>query len=231
MRNIFLVPLKLIFGCNGVNLVSTAKDMAKVAWDLPRHNNFIYINQNSLDDEFFLEAKSTLGNGYVYIILSSTGSPAANLISTFTGKQYAHTSLSFDEELKTLISYNGGNGIADPGMNHEKIEFFHQKEDACYVIYKLKATKHQKEIILEEVRKINERGSSYNVLGLFLSYKMRANIMYCSQFVYSMLQSAGLAYFTVKPEKVHPIDFVDRDKQGKLEFCRKVFLKDVNEVK
>lgn len=212
-----------------MNVVSTATDVVKVSHDLPRHNNFIYTNQSSIGNEFFSAAKNTLGNGYMYIILSSTGSPASNLISTFTGEKYAHTSLSFDEELETLVSYNGGNGIAAPGMNQEKIEFFHQKEDASFVVYKLEATKQQKEIILEEVKRINETGSSYNVLGLFVPFKIRENIMYCSQFVYSMLQSAGLSYFTIKPEKVQPIDFVDRDKQGKLEFCRQVFLKGMHE--
>ncbi len=205
-------------------------DIVKISRDLPRHNNFTYTNQNSIGTEFFSAAQNTLGNGYMYIILSSTGSPASNLISTFTGEKYAHTSLSFDEELETLVSYNGGNGIAAPGMNQEKIEFFHQKEDASFVVYKLEATKQQKAIILEEVKRINETGSSYNVLGLFLPFKIRENIMYCSQFVYSMLRSAGLTYFTIQPEKVQPVDFLDRDTQGKLEFCRQVFFEGMYEV-
>ncbi len=229
MRKIFLLPLILILGCTEVNMISTARDVDRVIWDLPRHSNFIYVNQNSVGEEFFAAAERTLDNGFVYIILSSTGSPAANLISTFTGEQYAHTSLSFDEQLETIFSYNGGNGISAPGMNQEKIEYFNQKEDASFVIYKLRATNHEKKIILSEVQKINETGSSYNVLGLFMPIQIRANTMYCSQFVYTMLNTAGINYFKIHPGKVQPIDFVERDHQRKLEFCRKVLLKDLAE--
>jgi hypothetical protein len=226
MRRIFLLPIILVFGCVQINMISTVSDVGKVAWDLPRHNNFVYINQNAIDQEFFAAAEKNLNNGYVYLVLSSTGSPAANLISAFTGQEYAHTSLAFDEELQIIVSYNGGNGVAEPGMNKEIVEHFHQKPDAKLIVYRLKATKDQKRIILNEIRRINNAGSSYNILGLFLPFKIRENIMYCSQFVYTVLKAAELDYFEISPEKVQPIDFIIRDTGGKLEFCRKIALKD-----
>ncbi|MDO9576930.1 MAG: hypothetical protein Q7J16_03515 [Candidatus Cloacimonadales bacterium] len=229
MLKLFLLPLLFIFGCAEVNLISTGRDIGKVALDLPRHNNLVYVNRNSINEDFFQAVENTLDNGFVYIILSSTGSPAANLISTFTGQEYAHTSLAFDEDLKTIVSYNGGNGISEPGMNQEIVEYFHQKEDANLIVYRLQATRREKKIILNEVKKINETGSSYNILGLFLPFKIRENTMYCSQFVYTMLQAAGLDYFEIQPGKVQPIDFVEKDQQGKLEFCRKIVLKDLAE--
>lgn len=225
-KKIVFFWLLFLCGCSPINVFHTVRDAAKVAADLPRHNNLIYVNRNSLSREFFAAAEETLDNGYLYIILSSTGSPAANLISTFTKEQYAHTSLSFDEELQTIVSYNGGNGIWEPGMNPEIVEFFQQKEDARLLVYRLEATSRQKKIILEEVRKINETGSSYNILGLFLPFQLRANTMYCSQFVYTMLQTAGLAYFEILPDKVQPMDFVERDRQGKLKFIRRIELKE-----
>ncbi|MCF7815345.1 MAG: hypothetical protein K9N40_12795, partial [Candidatus Cloacimonetes bacterium] len=220
---IFSIIIIFLSGCNQVNLVSSGSDIAKVIWNLPQHNNLVYQNKNTLDENFFEKAESTLDNGFLYIILSSTGSPAANLISTFTKQEYAHTSISFDENLETVVSYNGGNGIAAPGMNWETVDFFNQKEDASYIIYRLHANKDQKKQVLNKVRQINEQGSSYNFLGLFLPFKMRENIMYCSQFVYSLLITAGLDYFQIDPCKVQPIDFIRLDYDRKLEFCGTVF--------
>lgn len=217
-------------GCSQLNLLSTGRDLAKVAWDLPHHNNFVYQNRNSLGDDFFRLAESTLNNGYLYIVLSSTGSPASNLINTFTGQEYAHTSLSFDEELKTVVSYNGGNGVNAPGMNKEEMEFFNQKEDAKIMIYKLTANEEQKRKVLQKVREINKQGSSYNILGLFFPLPMRDNVMYCSQFVYQLLVVAELDYFQIAPDRVRPIDFVRLDDQGMLEFYQTIFLKDLKNI-
>jgi len=229
MRNLLYLLIVLLSGCARINIFTTVRDAAKVVCDLPRHNNIIYVNRNSITEDFFQAAETTLENGHIYIVLSSTGSPAANLISTFTQEQFAHTSLAFDEDLRTIVSYNGGNGLAAPGLNQEQVGFFYQKENACFAVFELPASRLQKEIMLQEIRKINETGSSYNIMGLFMPIKLRENVMYCSQFVYIMLQKADLAYFEIKPEEVTPIDFIERDDQKKLKFCRKVYLRELSE--
>lgn len=206
---------------------NAARDIKDIVKDLPRHNAFNYVNKRSLNEEYFKTAKETLDNGYVYIVLSSTGSPAGKLIGKVTKKEYAHASLSFDEELKTIVSFNGGENIFSPGLNQEMIEFFNKKSDANIVVYKLEANRKQKEKILEEVKKINDQGSSYNLLGLFFPYSHRKNIMFCSQFVYTMLKVGELNYFDKKPEEVKPTDFVELDYERKLEFCTKIFVKDI----
>lgn len=206
---------------------STRKNISKLIKELPRHNPIEYINKNSINENYYKIAEETLDNGYMYIVLSSTGSPAGETIRKVTGKEYSHVSLAFDEELKTIISYNGGNGIYSPGLNKEDIEFFHQKEDANIIIYRIKATKEQKTKIFDEIKKINEQGSSYNALGLLLPYSYKDNIMVCSQFVYKMLQSAGLNYFDKIPEKVRPTDFVELDYERQLEYYSKIFIKDI----
>lgn len=204
-----------------------SKDLKALVKDLPRHNAFNYINKSSLNEGYFEIAENMLDNGYLYIVLSSTGSAAGELICKVTKKEYSHASLSFDEELKTIISYNGGENIYSPGLNQEMIEFFNQKQDANIIIYKVKASRKQKEMILEEIRKINEQGSSYNVLGLFLSYSHKKNIMFCSQFVYTMLKVGELNYFDKKPEEVRPTDFVELDYERKLEYCTRIFINDI----
>lgn len=202
-------------------------DLGKIIKDIPRHNSFIYLNKLSLDEEYFKNAKKSLYNGYIYIILSATGSPAGETIRKFIRKDYTHASLSFDEELKTIVSYNGGNDIGSPGLNNEMLEFFNQKEDSNIIVYKLKATKEQKKKILNEIERINKQGSSYNTVGLVVPYSFRANIMVCSQFVYTMLKLAKLDYFEKTPEKVRPTDFVELDYERKLEFISKVYIKDI----
>ncbi|PAB59991.1 YegS/Rv2252/BmrU family lipid kinase [Anaeromicrobium sediminis] len=209
--------------------VAAVEDIKTIIKDLPRHNTFSYVNKESLEEEYFMEAQKTLDNGYLYIVLSSTGSAAGKIIGKVTKREYAHASISFDEELKTIISYNGGENIYSPGLNQEMIEFFNKKKDANIIVYKIKATREQKEIVLNEIRKINEQGSSYNLLGLFLPYSCKKNIMFCSQFVYTMLKVANLEYFNKKPEEVRPTDFVELDYERVLEYCSKMFLNEILE--
>ncbi len=205
---------------------NTVMDMLSLATNMTRHNALNYVNKNSLNERYFKIAEKSLDNGYLYIILSSTGSAAGELIRKVTKKEYAHASIAFDEELETVVSYNGGENIYAPGLNQEIIEFFNKKDDANIIIYKIKADKEQKQKVLDEVRRINEKGSSYNLLGLFVPYSHMENIMFCSQFVYCMLKAAGLDYFKKKPEEVKPTDFVELDYKRNLEYHGQVFVKE-----
>lgn len=205
---------------------NTVKDMISLATDMSRHNTLNYINKNSLNERYFEIAENSLNNGYLYIILSSTGSAAGEFIRKVTKKEYAHASIAFDEELETIVSYNGGENIYAPGLNQEMIEFFNKKDDANIIIYKIKADKEKKQKVLDEIRKINQEGSSYNILGLFVPYSHRENIMFCSQFVYCMLKVAGLDYFEKKSEEVKPTDFVELDYKRNLEYHGQVFVKE-----
>lgn len=195
------------------------KDVSKLISDFPRHSALYYVNKRSLSEDFFIKAEEALIEPYLYLVLSQTGSPAGELIRKFTAKQYSHASLSFDEKLDTIISYNGGTGACFPGLNWEVIKDYHQKDDASVVVYKIKATYQQKKRILDKVRLINEQGSSYNYLGFLWSYTFKENIMFCSQFVYTMLEVAELHYFVKKASTVMPMDFLELDAEARLEFC------------
>ena len=87
---------------------------------------------------------------------------------------------------------------------------------ASLLVYRLPATRHQKQIILRRLGKINQEGSAYNLLGLLFPVAWQPNQMFCSQFVYRMLRLAGLHYFRKDPFQVRPMDFVDLDAQGAL---------------
>ena len=216
---------KIISAVKGVqklkNTVSM-ENMEEIIGDLPRHNSFRYINNGSLTDEYFTTAYSTLDDPHVYIVISNTGSAASELISVFTHKQYNHASLSFDADLKTIISYNGGEKVYPPGLNHEAIEFFNQKEDASIIVYSLAVTEEQKRLLIDKIKVINSEGSAYNILGLIFKYSHRANIMFCSQFVYKMLKLADIQYFEKADGKVTPTDLVELDYHRKLQYAYEI---------
>ncbi len=190
--------------------------------DLPRHNSFRYINNVSLTEEYFQEARRHLEDPHLYLVLSCTGSPASEILSVFTQRQYNHASLSFDRELRTILSYNGGERLYPPGLNREMLAFFHKKPGASILVYALGCTREQKVGVLARVEQINREGSAYNMIGLVFKFSHKPNIMFCSQFVYRMLELEGLAYFTKGDGDVKPTDLVELDYHRKLAFVTEI---------
>lgn len=184
--------------------------------DLVRHALFRYQTRASLPRAYFARAEAALGDGYIYLVLAQSKSPAGEVIGLFTHRDYNHISLALDADLDTLVSYNGGEGIAFPGLNRETVPGLARRAGASLLVYRLPATRHQKQIILRRLGKINQEGSAYNLLGLLFSVAWQPNQMFCSQFVYRMLRLAGLHYFRKDPFQVRPMDFVDLDAQGAL---------------
>jgi hypothetical protein len=203
------------FSCSTLSL----REIGGLIQELPRHSSTRYITRRSLPDGWF--DRTAPEDPYVYIVLSNTGSPAGRLIGLFTSAVYNHVSLSFDRALETLVSYNGGNGVSSPGLNAERLEFLNQRAGAFLAVYRLRLEPGQKAALIERIRAIDQEGSSYNLLGLLTKKSRLPNIMFCSQFVYSVLDEAGLAYFEKEKGKVRPEDFI-REGKG-LEFVEFVF--------
>ncbi len=190
--------------------------------DLPRHNSFKYINKNSLSDEYFKKAYDTVNDENIYIVLSNTGSAASEVISIFTKKIYNHISISFDSNLETIISYNGGDHLYPPGLNHERIEWFNRKKDASLIIYKLAVSGKRKHLMIDKVSDINKAGNAYNMLGLILKFSAKPNILFCSQFIYKLLKLAEINYFEMDDGEVRPTDFIELDYYRKLNFAYEI---------
>ena len=186
-------------------------NLREVISDGMRHDSFNYVNKGSLTESYFDKAKETMTDLNLYIVISRTGSAASNMIAIVTGKKYNHASISFDRDLKTIVSYNSGNNVYPPGLNPEMLADLRKKNDASIMVYSLKCTAEQKERVLQRVREINDSGSAYNVLGLWTKRSYRQNIMFCSQFVYQMLKLEGLAYFDKEGGDVEPSDFIELD--------------------
>jgi Orthopoxvirus protein of unknown function (DUF830). len=187
-------------------------------------SSFRYVSNETLTDEYFIAASNSLDDEHIYIVLTDSGSPASELISVFTKKQFNHASLSFDKDLQTIVSYNGGQNVYLPGLNPEMIECFNKKADSAILIYRLKASIEQKQKMIEKIQEINQEGSAYNLLGLVFKYSFKPNIMFCSQFVYQMLKHAGLVYFDKRNTEVRPTDLIELDYYRKLEFVYEVKL-------
>ncbi|MDR2759664.1 MAG: hypothetical protein LBB78_09830 [Spirochaetaceae bacterium] len=215
----FLSGMVVFFGLSCTPL--SLDDIGVLVRELPRHNSFQYLTRFSLPAAYFEAAYGALEDPYIYIVLSDTGSPAGKIIGFFTASPYNHVSLSFDPLLETLVSYNGGNGISSPGLNIERPEDLNRKPGASLVVYRLKTRERQKRALIDRLAVINREGSSYNLLGLLTGKSKLPNIMFCSQFVYTVLTDSGAAYFK-KRGKVEPMDFVNLARGDRLEFTGKM---------
>lgn len=201
-----------------VCLLVTGKQLLEVLCDLPRHSIISYINRSQLSEGYFHIADQSLDDGYIYLVFTSSKSAASAVIQHFTRQKYNHVSIAFDPALRTLLSYNGGFPAALPGLNPERLGGLTAEPGASALVYRLPAGRWEKRRILERVREIDEEGSAYNLLGLVCGRSLRPNIMFCSQFVYTMLQCAGLAWFVKRAARVRPMDFIELDTDCRLEF-------------
>jgi len=206
--------------------VLTKEVIEEVIEQVKRNSFFSYINEGTLNEKYLKKLEESIQDNHIYIVLSDTGSPTSKVISIKTHKTYNHVSIAFDSKLNTLISYNGGEYINPPGLNAEMIEYLLKKEDSSIYVYKLEVSKEQKQKMIDKIQEINLSGSAYNLLGLFSkqSYKPKSNIMYCSQFVYLLLQYADAEYFENKSESIKPTDLVELDYDRKLILVKKITL-------
>jgi hypothetical protein len=62
------------------------------------------------------------------------------------------------------------------------------------------------------------------MLGLVINQSYKPNIMYCSQFVYNMLETAEAVYFHSDAMTIKPTDFIEKDYHRKLEFVEELRL-------
>lgn len=220
-RKLEMVDSK-VKGLGNVKSRITYGNIKEIVKDLPRHGYTKYVNEGSLTKEYFDEAYRNLNDPYIYIVISNTGSPASDVISVFTKKQYNHASLAFDYDLKTIVSYNGGENIYPPGLNSEMIEYFNKTEESSVIVYRIAVSNDVKRELIDRVKCINDEGSAYNILGLVTKRSYKPNMMFCSQFVYKMLKYAEIDIFEKNENEIKPTDFVELDYYRKMEYCYEI---------
>ena len=85
--------------------VFTRENIKELIIDVSRNNSFRYINDGTLNDEYIETMKKSIDDERVYVVVSYTGTAMAQAIRLFTTKNFSHSSLSFDKELKTLVKH------------------------------------------------------------------------------------------------------------------------------
>lgn len=180
--------------------------------------------------------KNNLKDKSVYIVISKTSTFPSKVIKMWTKEPYAHTSLALDIELKEMYSF-ARKRLHNPfycGFISEDITtgvFGRDVDTVCQVIKVDVSSNEYKKInkILDKFKQ-NKSFYKYNYLGIlgamFNKAVEREYNYFCSQFVYYVLDRAGVEMFKKKPGLVHPEDFrlwiePERVYEGKLNEYRR----------
>lgn len=161
--------------------------------------------------------KNTEKNKCVYIMVSKTSTWPSNVIRMWTKQPYAHTSLALDIELNEMYSFARKklNNPFDCGFISEDITsgVFGRDINTTCQIARLWVTTNQYKQIVKILNQFEQDKSfyHYNYLGIFGVMCNRAierkYNYFCSQFVYYVLQKAGVQMFDKQPGLTRPEDF------------------------
>lgn len=162
-----------------------------------------------------------MSNTEIYIIFSKTGTLFSNVISFFTKKEFAHTSISLDPTFQKMYSFGRLNplyvlpaGFVEENLYSGVFSMF--PESKC-LIYKVAVTPKQYTDLNKYLNNFLEDKSryKYNILGtatlLFNKPSKRENYYFCSQFVSEALIAAGIFKTDKLPELIRPMDLLDID--------------------
>ena len=151
----------------------------------------------------------------IYIVLTYTGTILSKLVRGYTGKEYAHVSISLDKDLEEMYSFGRLNpynpfigGFVHESIDHGTFKRFYRTKTK---IYSMEVNEEQFEKIVEIIDDFNANRETYrfNVLGIFLAaihLKLkRERCFYCAEFVKYVLDNSDLEVDL--PEIVKPDDF------------------------
>lgn len=168
---------------------------------------------------------------YIYIMLSNTYSWPTRAIGIYTRAPYNHVSIALDEQLNEMYSF-GRRRPDRPlpgGFVQEKQRegtFAHFKDTLC-AIYRLEVTDEAYAAIRAVIAEFLKEQDSYNFnlmgfAGLAAGLPIQRRYAYfCSQFVSTVLERAGVKLINKPPGLVKPSDFPSSEKlvliyEGKL---------------
>ncbi len=157
------------------------------------------------------------GDHTVYILLTNTGTLFTRALGLCTGAPYNHSSLAFDGDLSEVYSFGrlkprnpffGGFVRED----RRKGLYALKRETKC-AVFELSVSAAELARLRQAVTEFDaERGKyTYSLLGL-LGVAMRRPInrrysYFCSQFIATVLERAGVHLFDKPPGLVTPEDF------------------------
>ncbi len=151
----------------------------------------------------------------LYVIVTRTNTLPSRVIRVCTHSPYNHVSLSFDKELRDMVSF----GRLYPsfpvpgGFVHEGRDkgFFQRFQDTQCRIYQKQVSEEEYQSFLRLLRQFHQRRFKFNNLGLITLMAgiplERDNAYFCSQFCGKMLTESGIYDFSKPFGLLRPSDF------------------------
>jgi hypothetical protein len=154
----------------------------------------------------------------IYIVLSRSGTILSHIIHAITRDSYTHASLALDEDLELMFSF---------GRRYERNPFLgcFKKENAddrnfrlgrSGLVLEVSVTEEQYDEVRHHVAvfRDNPDAFSYNlpglITGIFNRTHERETRFFCSEFVYFVLNEAGVCDFGITRGHVRPQMFLRR---------------------
>lgn len=151
----------------------------------------------------------------IYLVLTYTGTILSRIIKFYTKEEYAHVSISLDEELNEMYSF----GRIFPhiafigGFVHERIDggTFKRFRKTQAKICAIEVTDEQYEKLRKLIHEfeVNKGTYRFNIIGLaavaFKKRIKRRNCFYCAEFVKYALEESGIK--SELPEIIRPENF------------------------
>ena len=165
----------------------------------------------------------------IYLILTYSGTILSRIIKIYTRDEFAHVSISLDEELNQMYSFGRLNpynpfigGFVHEGIN---IGTFKRIRKTQTAIYSIMISDEQYKKIKETIKLIRECPIAYkfNIIGLFgAGFNIRIHMrhsFYCAEFVKYLLEKARVKnnlQEIIKPEDFKRLDNIRLEYKGSL---------------
>ena len=159
-----------------------------------------------------------MDNGYIYVIVTQTGTVLSRILKLFTHARYNHASVSDDETLESMYSFGRLNpynpfhgGFVREGKSVGTFKRFRNTEA---VVIAIPVSKELCEDFRRDVSEMygHRQDYAYNYRGLFLAaFGVAAktpNAFYCSEFVRYILERHEVISEGTFSGIVRPTDFL-----------------------
>lgn len=154
----------------------------------------------------------------IYLILTCSCTAISRIIRAFTGENYTHAALAFDEDLHTMYSFSRKYpSLPLPAGFREEYtdgKFYRLQGNIPCIIMRKSVSNREYSRLKTTIYNMQCRAGEYkySVLGLFMCRLgiplERPTRCFCSQFVARILRDNGIASLPKPPSLMHPADFL-----------------------
>ena len=160
-------------------------------------------------------------NQYLYIVLTRTNTILSRLIQTIKNDEYTHAAISLDENLAHMYSF-GRKYTYNPFIGRFKKEeidtgLYEHCKTIPSVVIEIQVSNEQYDNVKELLDQfiINSNLYKYSYMGLVHGLLNKSasceHRFLCSEFVYHILNKAGIIDFETSRNLVRPIDLLELD--------------------